>query len=871
MTSVCWSCRLKLLTSTSRVPFHQQRQSLTPPVYSTTRLRDFHSSSARRLPRTRGRTPSTESLRQKRGATGHRVEAQTDDEYITAESDAIEGDHNARHSRRRRHNTLEARQKVEVAQRSTNIEANVRLARQTFGDTLPEGLLDEDGMRVYERLYGPPSRIVGQEEIQREQERQQRELQQDAKLMRETERGGLEEVGAESDADVTLAEGQHEVPNGEQETVARHGVDDQLLLAYGEALAAKAENEDLLIPEQRDLLADDQIREAFEARSNDFMHEDEDGYARDGEEEDDLDKWPGDENRVRTHPLTAMGRFCTYPTAIRLPKASFIDPVTKAIAPVTTRQLRIAAEQIFDGPGLPYSPATPRRSLTMPQKPIPLQAGSKNMNDMESFVYAATVMPAVYASVLGILTEVRKRLGKSWLRGLMGREGGPLILDAGAGGAGALAWRDVLKAEWESMHEEAVAAGGEHRLADHPPVGKATVLTASSALRNRATRMLDDTSFIPRMPEAVKPDGHEQRKQYDLIIASHMLWPLEKDYMRKLEVDKLWSLLKPDGGVLVLLEKGVPRGFEVIAGARAHLLKKRIASPSDETGKIIDDDIYSRDDNETVDTSSKEQGMIIAPCTNHGACPMYKYAGVSQARKDWCYFSQRFIRPPFLQHTLGAKQVDHDDVEFSYVAVQRGKDLRQESILQHENEKILGATAAPVQDTEATDAAFQGYEAHPITAHSPPTMYAEATTEAPPSSPTSETETPLAPHPLSLPRLILPALKRPKHIILDVCTPAATLERWVVTKGFSAQAYRDARKSSWGDLWALGAKSRSAKRVNLGKQAKQLEEMERRRTEGKKRAEADPGMNVEIGKWRKKQEKHKRKKEGRKKLDLLDY
>jgi ribosomal protein RSM22 (predicted rRNA methylase) len=72
-------------------------------------------------------------------------------------------------------------------------------------------------------------------------------------------------------------------------------------------------------------------------------------------------------------------------------------------------------------------------------------------------------------------------------------------------------------------------------------------------------------------------------------------------------------------------------------------------------------------------------------------------------------------------------------------------------------------------------------------------------------------------NPLQLPRLILPALKRRGHIILDVCTPAGTLERWTVPRSFSKQGFRDARKVRWGDLWALGAKTRIPRSVRLGK------------------------------------------------------
>jgi Mitochondrial small ribosomal subunit Rsm22 len=69
---------------------------------------------------------------------------------------------------------------------------------------------------------------------------------------------------------------------------------------------------------------------------------------------------------------------------------------------------------------------------------------------------------------------------------------------------------------------------------------------------------------------------------------------------------------------------------------------------------------------------------------------------------------------------------------------------------------------------------------------------------------------------LALPRLVFPPLKRPGHITIDLCTPAGKIDRWIVTKSFSKAAYRDARKSSWGDLWALGAKTRIPRNLELG-------------------------------------------------------
>jgi len=59
-------------------------------------------------------------------------------------------------------------------------------------------------------------------------------------------------------------------------------------------------------------------------------------------------------------------------------------------------------------------------------------------------------------------------------------------------------------------------------------------------------------------------------------------------------------------------------------------------------------------------------------------------------------------------------------------------------------------------------------------------------------------------------------MKRRGHVILDVCTAKGEIERWTVPRSFGHQAYRDARKSRWGDLWALGAKTRIPRNLRLG-------------------------------------------------------
>jgi ribosomal protein RSM22 (predicted rRNA methylase) len=199
---------------------------------------------------------------------------------------------------------------------------------------------------------------------------------------------------------------------------------------------------------------------------------------------------------------------------------------------------------------------------------------------------------------------------------------------------------------------------------------------------------------------------------------------------------------------------------------------------------------------------------------------MYKIEGMSSGRKDFCHFGQRFERPGFLQRLLGAKHRNHEDVKYSYLAVRKGVDLRQGSDVV--DTTALSELKAPiVQGTAASEAAFAGYE--DLDDHASQDAAAAVT-----STPNFST--------FSLPRAVLPALKRRGHVTLDLCTPSGTLERWTVPKSFSTQAYRDARKLRHGDLWALGAKTRTLREARLGKKGEDGKLLSKRsRQAGKKK------------------------------------
>ncbi|KAF1830401.1 37S ribosomal protein-like protein Rsm22 [Decorospora gaudefroyi] len=676
-------------------------------------------------------------------------------------------------------------------------EVNARKARQEFGDFLPTDHLSKEEYTVYERLYGPPIFFDPAEEageldaIAEEEVIEEQQPDGSTILLRKGKDGELEEVELVDELDAPEEE---PVDGGEPGVETRTPEEWE---AYRE--------------EQAQLYHDDVYEQSRLEHEEAETWEDEEGSQMD---EPDF---------IRAHPLTIAGQFGPSPSTVFLPKETLVDPTALLLTRANHKHLAESVNRIFGGRGLPYSASTIPARLGKDQKPIPLDPSQSDMGHIEADAYMASVQPGTYASIMSAMVEVRRRLGSGWLENMLRNKKGGTILDAGSGGVGVLAWHEILEAEWQRMHEE--SGNTSH---DATPLGKATVLTASDTLRHRASKLLENTTFIPRLPETVTANddanAQQPRKLYDVIIAPHTLWPVRQEYLRKEHVEKYWSLLNPKGGVLILIEKGLPRGFEVIAGARSHLLNKHIASPGAANIETPLEAQVSRPDDDTRFTE-KETGMIVAPCTNHSTCPMYQTPGVSQGRKDFCYFSQRYIRPPYLQRILNARDKNHEDVQFSYLAVQRGRDQR---LPQHDT---LGKGFT--QDEVSTAAAFQGHE----WSTTPDTdADADADPEAEPHRRTSPADI----NPLTLPRLVLHPLKRQRHIVLDVCTPAGTLERWTVPRSFSKQAYRDARKARWGDLWALGAKTRIPRNVRLGRPADEFDKKGRKVKKAKH-------VTVEIG------------------------
>lgn len=649
-----------------------------------------------------------------------------------------------------------------------SIERVVRDAKQRFRDTLPKGYLNDEEYALYERLYGPPLRETAPEDVGIDTHADMGSVpcqsDNEGTLLRQLEGGEFEEVTYKIDRPVDTNEETSET--SEQEMVEK---------APGYV--------DVVARSQREHEALQRLVQDFEAAQKmNVVEEDETAAMEEQDvEEDEASSWLPEEEAEqgfgerelgetrRFHKYTLEGRFHGSPVEISLPRDEFITPIRELLERTHLKHVKQAAEAAFGGPGLPTSPSTPEGRKNGLMGGVGLPPDQRQMSEIEADAFLAGYLPPAYASVTSILREVRKRVGSEWIQSRLkqGKDGGLNVLDAGAGGAGLVAWEQIANAEWDLLKEKGEVSGVQ-------PTGKKTVIAASDRLRYRLKNFLHNTTFLPRLPDyehsgemqgehidaGTKPQA---RKSFDLIIASHLFLKEKQDHYRQAVLNNLWSLLNKDGGVLIVIEKAHPRGFEAVAHVRDTVLNQFLLPQSGEP-RVSPEDFnpaYHRE---------LEQGHIIAPCSNHGPCPMYKEAGKSKGRKDYCHFNQRFVQPAFYSQMLGKHANNQGEVEFSYVAIRRGVPKKSD-----------------VTGTEATEQSFQGYE-----------------------------KSEAAPDMQTLPRLILPPLKRKGHVTLDLCTAEGKIERWTVPKSFSKLAYHDARKSKWGDLWALGAKTRVLRSVRAG-------------------------------------------------------
>ncbi|PHH71329.1 hypothetical protein CDD82_6587 [Ophiocordyceps australis] len=530
------------------------------------------------------------------------------------------------------------------------------------------------------------------------------------------------------------------------------------------------------IPGQEDaVFSDDYVEIPFQGDHPEWLES-----GRDQE----LYRWT-DSVKKRYHPNTLDAKFVGSPRQIQIPEVNLLEGLRAELTGVSTKRLRERCEELYGGPGLPFS-LSPRYLKNYDQG-HGLLAEYKGLNELDAKAFLAMHLPPAYAAAFVILREVRRRLGPDWIQSrLVNKEVGEMsVLDVGGGGAAIAAWNEICDAEWGLLEERGMAHGPR-------PMGENEgILVGSAPLRDHLKRMFPHVKFMSSLPDYAHSgsmygdalDGGKEkqaRKKYDVVIASHNLLTREKYWQRRHLLYALWNLVDEKDGVLIVIERGDQRGAQAVGDIRDILLREVLLPQTGDKGtKHRERKLFNSTDKEEVRKGAKferQVGHLIAPCTNHAPCPMWR--ANSTYIRDFCHFRYQYWMPTFYRNMISYKTEVRGpisgggDVKFCYVAVRRGH-----------------ARKSTLSGAEATDRAFEGYTS---TEHKPDAQ--------------------------TLPRLIMPPLKRQGHICMDVCTPDAKIERWIVPKSHGHQAFHDVRKCSWGDLWALGAKTRIPRKLELGGQ-----------------------------------------------------
>lgn len=223
--------------------------------------------------------------------------------------------------------------------------------------------------------------------------------------------------------------------------------------------------------------------------------------------------------------------------------------------------------------------------------------------------YLATRLPATYAAVYQVLSEVRRRLPDEAIHSL---------LDCGAG-PGTVMWAaaevfDELENFTLLERDRNWIAIGKRlaRQASEDSISASVLGAVSSAV---SSPVMGARWVAGNLQAAFDAEPH------DAVVMSYALGELPATAQADL-LHRLWQLTEK---VLVIVEPGTKRGYSNILRAREELLKAG--------------------------------AQVVAPCPHAARCPL--------ADDDWCHFAARVERTA-LHRRAKAASAPYEDEKYSY-------------------------------------------------------------------------------------------------------------------------------------------------------------------------------------------------------------
>ncbi|CAD6632906.1 XXYS1_4_G0006140.mRNA.1.CDS.1 [Saccharomyces cerevisiae] len=426
---------------------------------------------------------------------------------------------------------------------------------------------------------------------------------------------------------------------------------------------------------------------------------------------------------------------------------------------------------------------------------------------MEVDAHIASIFLQNYGSIFQSLKELQKRVRPDNFKPQR-------ILDVGYGPAtGIVALNDILGPNYRPDVKDAVILGNaemqerakiilSRQLNEVVDTINENVFTEEEQETIRGNKIFQEDEHIGEvMTKKINimtnlRSSIPTSKEYDLIILTHQLlhdgnqFPIQVDE----NIEHYLNILAP-GGHIVIIERGNPMGFEIIARARQITLRPE--NFPDEFGKIPRPwsrgvTVRGKKDAELGNISSNYFLKVIAPCPHQRKCPLQVgnpnfYTHREGKDLKFCNFQKSIKRPKFsielkkgkllatswdgsqgnesrLKGTGRRNGRDYEILNYSYLIFERShKDentLKEIKKLRNENVNGKYDIGSLGDDTQN-----------------------------------------------SWPRIINDPVKRKGHVMMDLCAPSGELEKWTVSRSFSKQIYHDARKSKKGDLWASAAKT----------------------------------------------------------------
>lgn len=318
---------------------------------------------------------------------------------------------------------------------------------------------------------------------------------------------------------------------------------------------------------------------------------------------------------------------------------------------------------------------------------------------------------------------------------------------------------------------------------------------SSSSTNKRSTPW---TNFLKKQPfaPATTDSKGNSKSLYDLIIAEHALVSNENIYTADVSknIKRYLKLLSPNGH-LVLIEKGNPFGFEVIAQARENIIKPN-KYPLETGGKIPRPFYFSSrvsgnstENNDFDIMKTSHYYTVLGPCSHHGSCPLqlydYKLHHLRGKTMKSCTNQKKIMLPKYAMELMRGKiNMVPSSTEFKNSVSKRnigsGREFQDNFVIHSYSYLIVERNSdEPTAIANINEARNNAQENHS-------NVYPVGS---------------IGKSSLEYPRIMNIKLNK-KHVDMALCAPSGNIEKWTIGKSkMDTIMYKDLKNASKNDCW----------------------------------------------------------------------